>query len=396
MRIARARTRLLALTAAAALAGGCGSGPTDPAAPASPAATVDVSQLDPGNYPVVPRQITTMKPDISVGDVVQEAIRLGEHVPLPLEIDERLGYGSGGSAITADYPPMGIDGFNDRAPGLVAGWQTGGRHRYDVSLGLNVHLTVLRFGKPAQAATAADFLASQASPEYPDKGPVQIPGYPAARAALTSLEWVRALYPQGEYLYWLHVEDDLTVPDGPAFLMDVAKRMLDKATESMRDYRPTPPDQLAGLLSDPDDLLSRVLPAGKGQVRASEGLYGPHAALTHDDRPAASRRAYADAGIDVMASSLSNIYRTKDDAAAQRFIAAFADELLDRYKPVDPPPGLATARCLQLKDVKYAIGAKFMCYLPYQRYVAEVYADQSQDLRQRLSAQYQLLAYGHI
>ncbi|MFJ9743994.1 hypothetical protein, partial [Streptomyces sp. NPDC101166] len=121
-----------------------------------------------------------------------------------------------------------------------------------------------------------------------------------------------------------------------------------------------------------------------------------HAALSHDDRPVASRRAYADAGIDVMASSLSNIYRTKDDAAAQRFIAAFVDELLDRYKPVDPPPGLATARCLQLKDVKYAIGAKFMCYLPYQRYVAEVSADQSQDLRQRLSAQYKLLAYGHI
>lgn len=396
MRIARSRTRLLALTVAAVLAGGCGSGPTDSAAPASPAATVDVSQLDPGNYPVVPRTITTMKPDISVGDVVQEAIRLGEHVPLPLEIDERLGYGSGGSAITADYPPMGIDGFNDRAPGLVAGWQTGGRHRYDVSLGLNVHLTVLRFGKPAQAATAADFLASQASPEYPDKGPVQIPGYPAARAALTSLEWVRALYPQGEYLYWLHVEDDLTVPDGPGFLIDVAKRMLDKAIESMRDYRPTPPEQLAGLLSDPDDLLSRVLPAGKGQVRASEGLYGPHAALTHDDRPAASRRAYADAGIDLMASSLSNVYRTKDDAAAQRFTAAFADELLDRYKPVDPPPGLATARCMQLKDVKYAIGSRFLCYLPYRRYVAEVYADQSQDLRQRLSAQYQLLAYGHI
>ncbi|MEV0463238.1 hypothetical protein AB0I30_15720 [Nocardia tengchongensis] len=399
MRIARSRTRpgrILALALTAVLAGACGSGPSEPAAPASQAATVDVSQLDPGNYPVVPRAVTNKKPDITVGDVIQESIRLAEHTPIPLEVDDRLVFGGNGRAITADYPPMGIDGFNDRAPGLVAGWQTNGRHRSDISLGLNVHLSVLRFATPAQAVTAADFLLGQTNPEYPDKGPLQIPGYPAAKATLTSLDWVRVYRAQGEYLYWLTIEDDLTVPDGPGFLLDVAKRVLDKAIESVRDYHPTPRDQLAGLLADPDDLLGRTLPAGKGQIRATEGLYGPHGALTLDDRPAVSRVVFADTGVDLVASSLSNIYRTRDDASAQRFTAAFGDELLDRYRPIDPPPGLATARCLQLKDVKYAIGAKFMCYLPYHRYVAEVSADQSQDLRQRLSAQYELLAHGHI
>ncbi|MTE13001.1 DUF7373 family lipoprotein [Nocardia aurantiaca] len=396
MTTARTRTRSALLALAVVLAAACGSTPHEPAAPTSKAAIVDASQLDPGNYPVVPRTITTKKPDITVGDLLQESIRMAEHIPLALEIDDRLVYSNAAHAVTADYTPMSIDNFNDKAPGLIAGWESGGRHRVDSSLGLNVDLTVLRFTKPEQAAAAGDFLVGLADPEYPDKGPLRIPGYPTAKAALTSLESVKAGYAQGDYLYWLHLEDDLTVPDGPGALLDMAKRVLDKAIDSMRDYQPTPLDQLAGIAADPDDLLGRTLPPGKGQIWAIEGLYGPHAALALDDRPAVSRRAFDEDGVDLVAHALSGVYRTRDSAAAQRLIGTFVDELSDRYKPVDAPPGLATARCLQLKDEKNAVAAKFMCYLPYERYVAEVYADQSQDLRQRLSAQYELLAYGHI
>ncbi|MGW3543367.1 DUF7373 family lipoprotein [Nocardia niigatensis] len=395
-RLATWSGRPAALALAVALAAGCGTDHHEPATPASRAAIVDAAQLDPGNYPVVPRTIQGHRPDITVGDLVQESIRMAEHVPLALDIDGRLVFNNSAHAITADYPPMSIDNFNERAPGLISGWESGGRHRSDTTLGLNVDITVLRFAKPEQATAAGKFLVGLASPDYPDKGPVQIPGYPTAKAALNSLESVKATYAQDNYLYWLHVEDDLTVPEGPGVLLDAAKVFLDKTIESMKDYRPTPPDQLSGLLADPDDLLSRTLPPGKGQIWATEGLYGPHAALTLDDRPAVTRRAFDENGVDLVAHALTGVYRTRDAVGAQRLTGTFVDELADRYKPIDPPPGLATARCLQLKDEKTSAGAKFMCYLPYNHYVAEVYADQSQDLRQRLSAQYYLLAYGHI
>ncbi|MET8426111.1 hypothetical protein [Nocardia sp. NPDC004860] len=399
MTTARAATlpgRLVLLALATVLAASCGSDHRDPATPASKAAIVDASQLDPGNYPVVPRTITSQKPDITVGDLLQESIRMAEHVPLALDIDNRLVFNNAAHAITADYPPISIDNFNDKAPGLISGWESGGRHRSDTTLGLNVDITVLRFAKPEQAAAAGNFLVGLANPDYPDKGPLQIPGYPTAKAALTSLEWVKATYARDDYLYWLYIEDDLTVPDGPGALLDTAKLVLDKTIEAMRDYRPTPLDQLAGLAADPEDLLGRTLPPGKGQIWATEGLYGPHAALTLDDRPAATRRAFDEAGVDLVAHALSGVYRARDAAGAQRLTGAFVDELGDRYTSIDPPPGLATARCLQLKDEKNAAGAKFLCYLPYDHFVAEVFADQSQDLRQRLSAQYELLAYGHI
>ncbi|MEC3954516.1 hypothetical protein VMT65_15850 [Nocardia sp. CDC153] len=356
---------------------------------------MDVSQLDPGNYPVVPRQIANRTADITVGDLIQESIRIAEHMPLPVEVDDRLIYGQGGHAITADYPPMGVDDFNDRAPGLIAGWETGGRHRSDYSLGLSVDLTVMRFTTSAQASAAVDFLVGDHDPQYPDRGPVTVAGYPGAKSVLTYSESVKTLFAQDNYVYWLFTSDDLTVPEGPGLLLDTTRKVLDHTVDSMKGFQPTPVDKLAGLATDPDELLGRTLPAGKGQIWATEGLYPPHAALGVDDRPAATKRAFDEAGVDVVAHALSGLYRAKDAAAAQHLTGAFIDQLTDRYKPIDPPPGLPTARCLQTRDDD-AVGARFVCYLPYERYLAEVSADQSQDLRQRVSAQYELLAYGHI
>ncbi|WP_040811072.1 DUF7373 family lipoprotein [Nocardia concava] len=387
--------RILLLALATTLAAACGGSDGPPTAPAAKVPTVDVSLLDPGNYPVVPRTITGRRPDITVGDLVRESIRMAEHVPLVYEIDDRLVIGGGGHGVTADYPPMGIDNFNDGAPGLIAGWETSGRHRQDVSLGLELEITVLRFTQPAQAAAAANFLVSRDDPEYPNKGPLTVPGYPAAKSVLTNLESVNTLYAQDDYLYWIWAEDQLTVPEGPAALLEATRKTLDRTIESMKGFQPTPISGLAGLAADPEDLLSRTLPPARGDSRGTEGVYSPHAALTLDDRPATSKRAFDDAGVDLVAHGLSGIYRTKDAAGAQRLIGAFVDELADRYKPVDPPPGLATAHCLQVKNDNVA-GAKYVCYLPYSHYMAEVWAEQSQDLHQRLSAQYELLAYGHI
>ncbi|MFE3194638.1 hypothetical protein ACFXHA_36920 [Nocardia sp. NPDC059240] len=397
MSLPRARSvcsRILVLACVIGLTA-CGSGDHPPAARAPKVAIVDVAQLDPGNYPVVPREITGQQPDITVGDLLQESIRMAEHLPLAMDVDDRLVYGHGGNAVTPDYPVLGVDKFTDWTPGLIAGWQTGGRHRQDVTLGLGLDLTVLRFAKPEQAVSAANHLVGDQNPQYPDKGPVTVPGYPAAKSRLTNLDSVKTFVTQGNYLYWVYASDPLTVPDGPGSLIDATKKLLDRAIDSMKDFQPTPIDQLAGLATDPEDLLSRTLAPGQGQIWAIEGLYTPHAALSTDDRPAATKAAFDSAGVDLVAHALSGVYRARDAAAAQRLTGAFVDELLDRYKPIDPPPGLPTARCLQAKDDD-ALGGKYLCYLPYDRYMAEVTADQSQDLRQRLSAQYELLAYGHI
>ncbi|MEV4236817.1 hypothetical protein AB0J47_16755 [Nocardia sp. NPDC049737] len=395
----RYRNGLLCLAIAAILAMTACGGSDDPA----PA--VDVSKLEAGNYPTTPRDIDKQR--TAETGAVQESIRLAEFVPLIMDLDGRLIYNQRPFYLhpfTPQNPPRNgslggsVENFAEAAPGLVAGWTTSGHRRKDRSLGLNIDLTLLRFSNNAQAKTAMDVFSDEKNEKYPRKGPLAIPGYPNAKSALTQYDAVETWIARDDYLLYTYLGNSLATPPDPAPLIDFTKQLFDKQFELLKGYTPTPSDKVAQEPADIDGLVARTLPnqpsAGYADIT---GAYTPHAALHLEERPDITKRAFDDAEVDLIAHSDSSIYRTADSAAAARLTASLLDQLTGLFQTTDSPPGLPAAKCSKKLDndaTKSRNLVEFICYLPYNRYVAAITANQRQDLDQKLAAQYKLLAFG--
>ncbi|MEU8896901.1 hypothetical protein [Nocardia sp. NPDC048505] len=383
-----ARSLRVALASAVVLSllAGCGGSGSDAGGPAAP------SKLDHGNYPTVPRDLE--KERTPETGAIQEAIRLAGFVPLPMDLDNRLVFGTAGTKkLTAQHPPVGWvdpnDKFAEVVPGLIAGWRTKGSRRTQAHLGLNVELSLLRFGSAEQATHAMNVLPGETHKKYPPKGPLEIPGYPG-QTFHTQFDAVESWIARGDLLVKIYVSNALAVPPDPAPLLDTAKRFLDKQFELLKGYTPTPVDKLPDLPVDPEGLLARTLPVDKpGTYDDPTGVYPVAAELHLRTRPDLMRRTYTDARVDLIATAGSQLYRTGDPAAAQRLLAALTAAVPTDFAPYDSPPGLPDAKCF-----KKRIGVSLTCYLTYEHLLAEVVAAQPQDLNQRLAAQYKLLVHG--
>ncbi|MBF6327477.1 DUF7373 family lipoprotein [Nocardia transvalensis] len=365
---------------------GCGK----PSLESSP--TVDVAKLDSGNYPVVPQDVATTR-DEKAG-AVQESIRMAEHIPLAHDIDNRLVYGHRkSSALTPTFPPRlnSQANFNDLAPGLVAGWRTYGERHKELLLGFQVEVRVMRFTTAEQAARATEVVTHDSDAKYPPKGAVDIPGYPESRAVVDPFASVRTIVARNNYMAYTYVSNNLTIPPDPTPLINYTKSYLDRLFDSLENYRPTAADKLSEVPADVDGLLGRTLPTDGPS--SSGGVYTLHAALHRHLNSELSKRAFEDAGVDLVAERAATVYRTADPGAAKRLLATFVTERADKYQPMDGPPGLPSAKCLKTTD-QVAIDGRYICYFPYGRFVAELADDQPQNLYQQTAAQYKLLASG--
>ena len=76
---------VLVATAVAATTAGCGSDDHT-----TNTSTIDISKLDSGNYPIVPRDIEAIR-TAKTGPAL-EAIRIGNSTPLPLDVDGRYSF----------------------------------------------------------------------------------------------------------------------------------------------------------------------------------------------------------------------------------------------------------------------------------------------------------------
>ncbi|WP_431953615.1 DUF7373 family lipoprotein [Nocardia lijiangensis] len=392
--MARSRIALACFTVLLTLSAGCGS---------EPAAGVDTAALDPGNYPTAPRDLSALR--TTDDGAVRESIRLGGVVPLPMDLDRRLANGRtnfAGHHYTARNPPYrgsgisNLENFNEQVPGLVAGWHTGGSRRANRNFGLDVGSALLRFTTPEQATHAMHVLADKEIEKYPPKQTLEIPGYPTGRTYLSAHDSVQSWTARGDYLLWAFISDGLATPPDPAPLLDYAKKLFDRQFELLDRFTPTPTDALAD--TPVDDLLARTLPAERpGTLEDVTGVYTVPTALHLESRPDLTRRAFEDAAVDLIAYAGTRVYRAGDSAGAARLTAALAAQVPPGYDPIAGPPGLPDTRCFR-EDPGPPQSARIIlehrCYFFYDRYVAEVTAHQPQDLAQRASAQYLLLAHG--
>ncbi|MET7768858.1 hypothetical protein [Nocardia sp. NPDC005366] len=165
---------------------------------------------------------------------------------------------------------------------------------------------------------------------------------------------------------------------------------------AVKAFSPTPIDKLDTLRVDPDDLLARVVVQDRDrQLDPDTFSVHPPTAIVHTaSNQAAAKRMLETDGIEALAGiDNSVVYRVRDAAKAPALISDLSAGAGDAFDPVDAPHDVPGSTCQHLNhrgdsETFY----RYLCYVSYKRYVAVVAGDSEPDVRQRVAAQYALLA----
>lgn len=400
--ITRAPT-VVATLAGCVLIGGCtttveGTAARAPGGP--PPGAIDVSLLDPGNYPTAPRPPLGVAGSASAGAIL-EAQRMAEFVIDPSAVNPAIvtghafGY-SPGAAVLQSNP----DTLTDIMPTEVA--QACGQHNYINGFAVAredsgqtiLYNAVIRMGDADSATTAAREMGAAelglSSPTPPPR-PVPIPAHPdAAAASYTATrqdghQWntVESFTAHGPYILYQHVESTDTAQSAAR----LAGAALDLQAPLIDKFQPSDPAEFADLPKDPSGLLAKALPiADKDATVLSNGTWGPRGAAHVAYDPLGSAKAFADAGMDTAVNPLDWVYQARDPAAAATLAEVLYAESQSMGKPADPVPNLKASHCLQFSDNNL-----FYCAAPASRYAIEATSAQLRDAHQQVAAQYILL-----
>ncbi|MFJ9362829.1 hypothetical protein ACIRRA_00205 [Nocardia sp. NPDC101769] len=410
-RLRSARIRLRAVAAAALAVSALASAGCASNSNATAAQTVDLSKLDTGSYTTKPTPITAT--DAVEAGRMTEALRLGNAMPLPMEIDPALTHNDGGvnpfthisDVLRAEmkgghsaFGWLNEAAFTNDPAGFVAGFATAARTDADESLGYRLTDVVMVFDSDGDAAAAA---AAEGADGFLDFGfgtgePAQSSAHPAAHLSwLPGDQCLASFYPTGKYLILTLVNNTenfyAKISDLPD-LIAKSDKTIDVTADKLKSFQPTALAQVDSLPVDPQGLLRLTLPrpAGDQTAHAFDGVLDGHGALHTESDVVLARSLYDKAGVDAVAYGAGALYRTRDANAAKDFVKSNVDKFLHR---IDSPPGLPSAFCVKYHgpDVH---AFPFTCSVVYGRFVATVWSQQQQDVFQRISAQYAMLANG--
>lgn len=391
------RRTAYALVMAAVLAiaaGGCGS--DEPRAD-TPVVAVDLSKLDVGTYDAAPRQLGAVK-SLEQARII-EAERLGNFVPVPLDIDSRFAHSNPFVATVFTDPKfalrnsMAVDRFAEAAPDFVAGFQSYGRTEED-NRGIDLVNAVLIFPDEQKATDAAAALERVDREASDRNATVAIPKYPAAQAHWQpNQQSIGSWYATGKFVVYTWIYDYLKVylekVDLPAMLTLVEKS-LDTVVPSITKFTPTPPDKLMDLPIDLDGMLNRTIARPREDSWLNPpGAFHARTALHFVNDPPGTLRFLENAGADRYASNGVELYRARDAAAAAALQKDMGG-LNKRFKSSAAPANLPTADCREYIG-RTTMAVRFYCSVAYDRYAAFSASHQLLDAQQRISAEYTLL-----
>ncbi|MEV0356792.1 hypothetical protein AB0H71_12090 [Nocardia sp. NPDC050697] len=396
VRMSRIALCLSTMTIAGLLAG-C----SIPGAPV--AGEPDVRKLEVGKYEV-DRHAYDVDP--AGHGAVLEGIRMADAVIPSIDIDPSLSHGRTSSVLTTVDDTIGLLAEVSR-PVLqnrkfVTGYVAAGADRADpageklpVQDATAVTTVLLRFPDQGAAAAAARELEDAdigVSPENQKLSSTKFsdaylhwrPGVPSVGAFLARGEFVISLYvqrPKAE----------------SADLVSWVDKTLSAEVALLETFEPTPIAELDELPVDPEGLLARAVVEDRTDRTPDPlrfAVYGPHRVLQAADDQPTRQRLIQDTGLDrsaVVDSTL--LHRLRDADAARAFMNGLIDSAGAEYDPIGAPNDVPGAKCLRLnaagnKETEYA----FSCFVTYKRYVAVVSSDLEPDVRQKVAAQYALLA----
>ncbi|MFI1915077.1 hypothetical protein [Nocardia sp. NPDC020380] len=369
---------------------------------------VDLTKLDTGNYQTKPQDFVPK--DAAVMARTTEALRLGDIMPLPVEIDPKLTINSYGTHVLLTGESYGgylnIDHFDTDATGFVAGFATAAETA-PTSGFYTFGDAVMIFDTDTAAANAATALAHSGLDLTPLQSgtnpavsmPLQSSEHPNAQMVWSPQEQVLASwYPTGRFIVFtlihqtesFYLQNYWNVAADPAPLA-LADKAIDVTTDRLKSFQATPPDKLAGLPIDPDGMLRRTLPRPDGDQTANAftGTLDAHGAIHDEDDPNVTRALFDKSGIDRVSYGAGQLLRARDAAAARTYLdTAYIDQV---RHPIASPPGLPSAQCTQYHGPD-THKFPFDCHVTFGRYVASVWSQQQQDVYQRISAQYAILA----
>lgn len=395
----RGSVRLLAAAAAAVAltASGCGSDPA-PAPPPEP--TIDLAALDVGPYDANPRDMGTPKNPFQAA--MMEAERLGNFLPLPMDIDPAFVHTGALNTLVFIDPKMSamkdftdVTHFSEDAPDLISGFVNYGRNDPD-NLGIELVDAAMILPTEQRATEVAAALERRDFGRDPQTQAVAIPNYPQAHAHwVPGKQAINVWYPAGRLVVYISVYDQAKNWFGRVDLPDLvarATRSLDTVVPALAKYRPTPPDKLMDQPMDIDGMLGRTMIRPKeaeGEWLNPPGAYTGYTGLAFSSDPGESRKWYQADGVDRFADYGTHVYRARDAAAAKDV----RDQLggsAKHFKAATGPKNLPVAKCREY-DGKEKLAVRFYCSVYYGRYASLAWGEQLLDAQQRISAQYAIL-----
>lgn len=396
------RISRIALAAAcvvvAGVVSGCG-GVTGTAVPGE----VDVRKLEVGTYPVDAHRYDQN----SAGKgALLEGMRMADAVAPTVLVDASLKYGRG-STLVGDTTKALDFVANVSKPVLdkrkfVVGFSASGADDPDPkgdtrpAAGTTAITTfVMRFPDETAAKLAARELEDVDLGVSPDNRKLPSNKYPDAyvhwRPGVAN---VGAFHAHKEFVVSLFIQRPRA--DGTDLLSWV-ERTLAAQLPVLDGFRATPVTQLDTLQVDPEGMLARVAVADrKGHTPDGRkfAVYGPSYAVHSAADQAATQKLLDDTGTDrISVVDASLVFRTRDSDASRTLIDGLVNTMGVEFDPVTAPNDVPSAKCLKLN----AIGDndrdfRYRCYVPYKRYVGLVTSDKEPDVRQKVAAQYALLA----
>lgn len=331
-----------------------------------------------------------------------EGYRMAETVPFIHEIDAAMHFRGSVRATSRSAIQGMVKGVFGQAAGDVLGAKaevatsvgagdTQQGTKYDSKKKERGETVVLvRMASPADASAAVGQALrarekDSSGDDLPAKVETRVPGYVAAVAytqtygASVGTATVAFLaYKQ----YVIGAFGDLSV--------DQLRTYFDRQTTALDGFQPTPLDKVSTLQLDPEGVAKLTLAPSKGDGGYS--LPARSAVLRQTD-VSRSVKTFADAGVDVVGTGGSTVYRAKDATGAQHVVDEFTDENRKTFTKVEEEKvkGVPGGRCLTFPTYEGATSKMTWCSVAVGRYVAEFNSSQRQQALQGIGAAYLVL-----
>lgn len=391
-----------ALGIAAALLAGCTTVMDGAAArdPGFKPGDVTPVLMQTGNYPRGVKK--ALAPSMALSRVI-EAQRMAEYVIYPWEAyptatdsDEMGTRVILSPAALGVQVPGGVMPDIAQANGFLNGFTTSrGTPKDAPGPHMAVNVIVMRFPGPDQANAALTAFLPKQPPLEGSTGahPIAIPGHPEASATAVVLSTgrpsVTSYSAHGPYILDVFTQTDGNVDAAAA----TVGKALDLQGPKIDQFQPTDPAQWPTMNPDPTGLLARSLP--KKDSTVNDGVWTAAAFLHFAagntlNGPQGATDRFAKFGIDRIVQGKSIFYQTKDAAAATGFAELVAKDFADGNEQKPNVPGFPAAKCFTIKDAG-EFSDRFECVATADRYVITVFAKQSADAIQQISAQYLML-----
>jgi hypothetical protein len=381
-----------------------------PQSPANSAPSVNISLLDPGNYPTAAMPPLGNAGSDHAGRLV-EGRRLANYVVGPWQANPALiAAGANSAAIIeetkqlprAAWVPITAGAYNQPlVVGFVSERRTPGPDSH-----MSLRNVVLRFTDPATASVAAQNMthAARNMPRAPDtvplvtepERPTPIPNHPDAAGTLLTFQEgdqtvreLTVLTARGPYV----LVQVARCTDGPDCETQLAARTLDLQLPLLDTFVPTDPDQFAALPLDPTGLVARTLPRPPDQAAPTSGAaYQPAGALQLEDNPVQAAPLLSAAGVDYVSTNLATLYQAKDPTSAQTLAQTYGDAVATTpaAQAASPVPGLPQSRCTKVAGSNGLV-PHYWCLAAAGRYAIKTVARQLDSAHQQMAAQYRIL-----